>query len=389
MNNPIDNKSGQENFYDNLPCGYFSSLPNGIINSCNSVLLSHTGYHKEEVINVLRMQDFLTTGGKIYMETHYSPLLHFQGSIKEINFDFVRKDGIKFPVLVNSMRVTDDSANHILTHHTVFNITQRKKYESELFSAKTQSELLAENLLQLNKELNEKTKLVTGQKEQLLNFAHLTSHNLRSPVGNLNSLLDLYNQATSIEDKAFLFTKFEKVIHHLSDTLNELLESLKIQEDSGRKLEKVSFADILNKTEELFAGEIMESNVVVTSDFLEADQIEYSRLYLESIILNLFSNAIKYRSSDRKPSIHFQTKSTTKGVSLTVTDNGLGIDLKQYRKQLFGLNKTFHKHKEAKGVGLFITKSQVEAMGGSISAESDVNKGTTFKIEFSKKSKED
>jgi signal transduction histidine kinase len=137
-------------------------------------------------------------------------------------------------------------------------------------------------------------------------------------------------------------------------------------------------SDIFIKIKETLAGSILETGSRVTADFSKAKKIEYPRSYLESIMLNLLSNAIKYRSPERIPEIHFQTKYHNGQAILTVSDNGLGIDLQIYGDQLFNLNKTFHEHPEAKGVGLFITRTQVEAMGGSISAESKVDEGTTF-----------
>ncbi len=102
-------------------------------------------------------------------------------------------------------------------------------------------------------------------------------------------------------------------------------------------------------------------------------------------MLNLLSNAMKYRSSKRIPVIHFQTTHLDGETIMKVSDNGLGIDLKKHGRSLFGLNKTFHEHAEAKGVGLYITKKQIEAMGGHITAESEVEKGTTFTVFFNKK----
>jgi signal transduction histidine kinase len=103
---------------------------------------------------------------------------------------------------------------------------------------------------------------------------------------------------------------------------------------------------------------------------------------LESIFQNLLSNAIKYRAPNRKAKIHFETNVRNEAVELRVTDNGQGIDLKKFGDKLFGLHRTFHNHDEARGVGLFLIKTQIESMGGSISAESQVGKGTTFIIQF-------
>ncbi len=240
----------------------------------------------------------------------------------------------------------------------------------EIEKAKSELEVLANQLQRQN--------------TRLLNFSQITSHNLRSPVSNLNSLLQFYKESTRHEDREMLLGKFETVIRHLTSTLNDLTEALKIQEDVSKDSELVTFKQIFDKTMESLSGHVMETRAVVTSDFSKAESFEYPKSYLESIVLNLFSNALKYRSPDRKPQIHFETVDIGDKVILTVRDNGIGIDLEKHRNKLFGLNTTFHNHPESKGVGLYITKTQVEAMGGEISAESTVNEGTTFKVVFRK-----
>lgn len=242
---------------------------------------------------------------------------------------------------------------------------------SDIRKSRTDQEILSFQLQQKN--------------QQLLNFAHITSHNLRSPVSNLNSLLWLYKESQTEEERAILFEKFETVIHNLSATLNELVDALKIQEDTGRKRESLLFEDVFKKVRDSMIGKIMETEAVVSYNFTKAPAIEYPRLYLESILQNLLSNSLKYRSPQRTPVIFAETLFENGILILRFKDNGLGIDLKRHSDKLFGLNKTFHRHEEAKGVGLFITKTQVEAMGGSITVESEVEKGSTFIVYFNEK----
>jgi len=110
--------------------------------------------------------------------------------------------------------------------------------------------------------------------------------------------------------------------------------------------------------------------------------VPYNAAYLESILHNLFSNALRYSHPDRKPLISADWENLNgKGV-LKVADNGVGIDLKRYGDKMFGMYKTFHGNPEARGIGLFMTKSQVEAMGGSVEVESQPGEGTTFKVTF-------
>jgi PAS domain S-box-containing protein len=224
---------------------------------------------------------------------------------------------------------------------------------------------------------------LSHQNEQLASFAHIVSHNLRSHVGNLNSLLHL-NKLAEPNEKQGLFEMFEKVAHHLSTTLNDLIESLRIKEDISKERHLVYFEQILTKTKEILSSQILESTPVITSSF-KIPSMEYPGIYLESIFLNLLSNAIKYRSSERPLHVNIETTLTGGQLILKIEDNGEGIDLARYGDKLFGFYKTFHARKDSKGIGLFITKTQVEAMGGSIEVESEVNKGTTFKVIFNKK----
>jgi len=241
----------------------------------------------------------------------------------------------------------------------------------------TQIKLLEKKLLLSNK-------IITTQNKRLLNFAHIASHNLRSPVGNLAILLDFYNNSINEEFKGNIFNKFKVVITHLTETLNELLAALKLQQEDEEATELLDFEELFIKTTELLSGQILETKALVTYDFSEVKSIEYPKSYLESILVNLLSNALKYRSLKRTPEIHFKTRITSnkKKIVLTASDNGLGIDLAKHENNMFRLNQTFHDNADAEGVGLFLTKTQVEAMGGEITLTTAVDKGTTFKITF-------
>jgi PAS domain S-box-containing protein len=390
----MDYNINYQEFYNSFPSGFICSLPDGTIIDANKNFLELTNYSQKEVIGQKKFLDFLSLGAKIYFEHIFAPALKLSGTIKEVNLNFIKKGGTSFPVLVNSVEIKDISGNHLYTHSIIFNIGQRKKYEQELLNTKKNANELSNKLTAVNKELQSYTELISKQKlqleefnkhlenknRQLSSFAHIVSHNLRAPVSNLLALKDLYKETIGIDDKEMLMSKFEIVIDHLNETLNELIESVKIQGNTGIVHDNVSFDAVFTKTLSILNIQILDSKAVVTSNFAEAPSIKYPKLYMESILLNLLSNSIRYRAPDRIAQIHFRTEIINNEIVLIATDNGLGIDLKKYGHKLFGLSKTFHRHPDSKGVGLFMTKTQIEAVGGSVTVESEVDKGTIFKI---------
>jgi signal transduction histidine kinase len=251
---------------------------------------------------------------------------------------------------------------------SAIDITERKKSEEELLLSKQNLETLALHLQEQNRQLDE--------------FAHIISHNLRSPVGNIKALINFINNDSSVEDYRIIFEKIKNVANNLGETMNELMETLKVKNDTEIEKVEIRFKDILDKVIQSLEGELIQCAASVTYDFNEAPKIVYPKTYLESILQNLLSNGIKYRSPVRQLQLHISSHVVNNKTELRVADNGLGIDMERFGEKLFGLHKTFHDNKEARGVGLFLTKTQVEAMGGTVAAESEVDRGTTFVIRF-------
>jgi PAS domain S-box-containing protein len=258
--------------------------------------------------------------------------------------------------------------NHQLIYASAIDITERKKQEQELLRSKQNIEAIALKLQEQNRQLDE--------------FAHIISHNLRSPIGNIKALIGLLNTTSSIAEYQQIFEKLKNVANNLGETMNELMETLKVKKGTTIERVNVRFKEIVDKVVQSLEGELMQTEAQITFDFNEAPSIYYSRTYLESIVQNLLTNALKYRSPKRKPHIVVSTQREGTSTVLTVTDNGQGIDMAKFGDKLFGLHKTFHEHKEARGVGLFLIKTQIEALNGTIRAESEVDKGTTFIITF-------
>lgn len=220
------------------------------------------------------------------------------------------------------------------------------------------------------------------QNNQMNDFANITSHNLRSPAANITSLISMVDENSKLEDYKKIFEMLKKVSINLNETLNHLLEILSIKKNKIIEKENIILEDIFLKTTETLQGEILVSEAEIESDFNTAPQIKFPRIYIESIFHNLISNALKYRSPDRKPKISVKTEVKDNQIFLTVKDNGLGIDLVKHGSKIFGMHKVFHKHPDANGIGLFMTKAQIESLGGKIYVKSEVDSGTIFTVVF-------
>ena len=247
-------------------------------------------------------------------------------------------------------------------------ITERKQAEQKLIERDQKLKSLNENLARQNNQLEE--------------FAHIASHNLRAPVTNMLSLIRIYDNDPTPENHEFVWGNISKTIINLDETLIELNDVVKTSWELDKKVRKLTFESILEKILESIANDVSRLEAKIDTNFKELSSIYYPKVYLESILQNLLTNALKYSDKDRKPHIKMESKVVKGQAILTIEDNGVGIDLERFGKKIFGLRKTFHDHADARGVGLFITKAQIESMGGTIKVESEVGKGSIFTINF-------
>ncbi|MFD0795621.1 PAS domain S-box protein [Mucilaginibacter litoreus] len=224
--------------------------------------------------------------------------------------------------------------------------------------------------------------IVSGQNSRLLNFAYIVSHNLRTHSSNFNMIMDIVTDpSTSEQEKQELYNHLKKVSDQLNDTIINLNEVVSIQTNIGIQTAQINLRSYVERSVELLTNEIKTLGVEVDNRIAADYVLSYNPAYMESIILNLLSNAIKYRSLTQRPHViidHLADSSGRNG--FIIIDNGIGIDLKKHGSQLFGMYKTFNGNRDARGMGLFITKNQVEALGGKIEVESELGKGTTFKV---------
>ncbi|MEM9000791.1 MAG: PAS domain-containing protein [Bacteroidota bacterium] len=220
------------------------------------------------------------------------------------------------------------------------------------------------------------------QNRSLLNFAHIVSHNLRSNSSNLSMLTGMLLRGGSEENRNRFIDMIRISSERLDETIVQLNEVIKIQTDEGKKMQRIRLASTIQSVMESINGLIAESSAKITIDIPAESEVLAIKPYLTSIFLNLFTNSIKYRNPKRKLSIKIESHHDDDKTVLSFTDNGKGIDLTSYGDKLFGLYKTFHGNEDAKGMGLYISKNQMEAMGGTIAVQSKLDHGTTFKLIF-------
>ncbi|WP_222983241.1 PAS domain-containing sensor histidine kinase [Flagellimonas meishanensis] len=266
--------------------------------------------------------------------------------------------------------------------HIFLTVTAVKKINGELSHFISQIVDMTSKVEASNK-LKGLLELTTSQNNSLLNFAHIVSHNLRSHTANLSMITSfLLDNETSVEEHQESLKMLKRAAGGLDETIAHLNEVVQVKLETGKRMKPISLSKMANKVLKDVAALINENKQHLTLDIPKELEVQGVPAYVESVILNLITNAIKYRNPERNGKISIKTQQTGEHVVLQVKDNGLGIDLDRHGQKLFGMYKTFHGNSDARGIGLFITKNQVESMGGSIAVESKVGEGTTFKVKF-------
>lgn len=229
-------------------------------------------------------------------------------------------------------------------------------------------------------ELQSLLKVAEDQNKRLKNFAHIVSHNLKSHSSNFEMLLDLFVQENPEAKNNQIIELFHTASEHLSETITHLNEVVLMNTSVDENLSSLDLKNVIDKVIDGILLLAVENEVRVLNQVNTGIEILGISAYLDSILLNFITNGIKYRSPDRDSFVKLYSYKEDNFEVLCIEDNGLGIDLNKHEAKLFGMYKTFHNHEDSRGIGLFITKNQVEAIGGKIEVSSEVDKGTIFKV---------
>lgn len=241
----------------------------------------------------------------------------------------------------------------------------------------------ADTIEEYNQKLNQRNEELERMNIDLDNFIYTASHDLKSPIVNLQGLSILIRKKLQNEPalkNLELLDMLDTSVLRLQNTISELTEIAKVQKGLEAEPEKVSFKEVVAEIKEELHETVRTSGVELFED-LEVASIMYPRSSLKSILYNLLSNAIKYRALNRQAWVRVKTYQERNHVVLSVEDNGLGISGRQQPK-LFAMFKRFHAHVEGSGIGLYIIKRIVENRGGKIEFVSQQGIGSIFKVIF-------
>lgn len=245
---------------------------------------------------------------------------------------------------------------------------------------------IAKNINHIKNQEEERNVLIaklSGLNKDLTQLTYTATHDLKSPVNNLISLFSLLD-ITEIKNKDNLLyvDLLKQSTESLRDILNDYIDTIKNKNIALVKQENINLQEILEKTIKPIKYLIQNTKTNFKVNFSEVESLNFNKFYLNSIFLNLISNSIKYARPGIPPEISITSKAASEFVQVIFSDNGLGFDLEKIGDRIFGLNETFHEHSESKGVGLYLVKDYMKTLGGSVAVTSEVNRGTTFILNF-------
>jgi PAS domain S-box-containing protein len=361
---------------DFMPQLAWSALNDGYHDYYNKRWYEYTGLSYEQTKNegwslVLHPDDY-ERAWKVWSESLAI------GKNYEIEYRFKKHDGTYRWFLGRALPLRDYQGKIIKWFGTCTDIHDQKMAINNLADTKRQ-------LNSINVEITKKNEELTRINSDLDNFIYTASHDLKAPINNIEGLMITLQDLLSVESKTngdvgYVLTMIDLSVERFKNTIKDLTDVAKVQSDGAEDITKVNFKQLLEEVKFNIKDLIYKSNAVILDDFSEVDSVKFSQKNLRSIIYNLVSNAVKYRSPDRAPEVSIQTKRIDEGcILLTVKDNGLGIN-KVDQEKVFVMFKRLHSHVEGTGVGMSIVKKIIDNAGGRIEIESEVGKGTIFRI---------
>lgn len=328
----------------------------GYFKKVNAAVSNLLGYTMEELY-ARPINDFVFCADKRSTQqvrnelTKSKPLFHFQNR-------YVKKNGEIIWLSWTSLPVESDQ----LVFAIAKDITHSKRLEADRNALLTR---------------------LTNTNEDLKQLTYTTSHDLRSPVNNLLAVLDLLDISKINDQEASELIRIVKLSgEYLKETLDNYVDALSEKHEKLATKEQVDLSKSLNKVLLSISSLIETSKATIHTDFSKLDKITFNNAYMESVFLNLLTNAIKYARPDRLPEISITSEKVNGRNHVIFADNGMGFDMEKVKDQIFGLHQKFHNNIDSKGIGLYLVHNHITSLAGKISVESKVNEGAKFTMSF-------
>lgn len=343
-------------FFDLSPDLLIVAGYDGYFRKINPAVVKLLGYTQEELF-AKQIKEF------IYSEDREITALKRENLTKNnalLNFEnrYVTKSGEIVWLSWTSIPLDEEK----LVYAIAKNITHKKKLEE-------QRNILLTNLSIANKELKQ--------------FSYVTAHDLRAPVNNLLSIFNLLD-VSKIHDKqtSGFIEILKSATRSLKLTLNNYVDALVKNDRLNLPLETLQINEISDRVQHSISALLLDAKATIHTNFEAVETIKFNRAYLESILLNLITNSIKYARPDYPPVISISSQIAHGYHQLIYKDNGLGFTKEQLESKVFGLQQKFHENEDSKGIGLYLVYNHMTNLGGKIEVESEVNAGTTFILSF-------
>jgi PAS domain S-box-containing protein len=358
-----------EDLYEHAPCGYLSTLPDGTIVRVNQTFLDWTGAAREVLLAGTKFQTLLTIGSRVYYETHYAPLLRMQGFVNEIAFEVVRQDQRILPVLVNSRQKRDTDGTPLFNRITLFDSTDRRRYERELLLARRKAEQAAKD----------KADLIA-----------MLSHDIRNPLNAVMGVVQLLDRSELAEPQRRFVRLLKSSSDNMLTLLNHVLELSKAESSSFALVENAfSLEAVVLDVVSTFEAAGREKGVVIRASIAEGvpSTVIGDPVAIRQILTNLVGNAVKFTDAGSVTVTIAMKHAGTDAVTLrvAVSDTGIGIAPEV-------IDRIFNEFTQASyetavrfggtGLGLTIARRLLALYGSSIEVQSAPGEGSTFSFDL-------
>ncbi|MEC5409363.1 ATP-binding protein [Paraburkholderia sp. MPAMCS5] len=362
--------------FEQAPCGLLSTATDGTIVRVNATFCRWLGFEAPELLDVRRIQDLLTMGGKVFHQTHWAPLLQMQRSVAEVKLEFRHRDGHKVPMLINAARRVAGDAE--LDDIACVIVNDRHRYEKELVHTRRE----AEDALQAKSDAEQALQLANRRKDE---FLAMLAHELRNPLAPIQAAARLFG-LKEFTDPQVLWSRgvLERQVAQLVRLVDDLLDVSRIAEGKMEfRPEHVELSAAVRRALEGSRGVLQAQSHQFSVRLPEAPAfVDADPVRLVQIVQNLLNNAAKYTPAGGIVELHARREGNEAVIS--VRDSGIGIAAENLHS-VFGLFSQLPSGRSRSqgglGIGLALVRALAEGQGGTVSVSSrGVNQGSEFTV---------